>query len=372
MVAGLGPKPSAAYRSWHSGEKNTWPTTGSMTRASSRAPSRTSSVAAEVGIGRSPRIVGVAWDPICCMAAPRRNPAADLVLLGVAVAAVSTSAPLIRGATAPTLSIAFWRNLLALPVLGLFVLARRRERAAWSARTPRERRLSRLSGALLAAHFATWIPSLSFTSVASSVALVATQPVWAALIARRRGHHIARGTWWGIGLALVGAVVLTGVDLSISTRALFGDLLALIGGMLAAAYVTVGAEVRRSVSTTGYALACYATAAVLLLVLCLGTGQALSGYDRDTWLAIAGLTVGAQLLGHTLVNRVLRNLSPTTVSVAILFEILGATILARIFFGETPPVAAWPAAVLIAAGVVVVIRSDDDAADLVEPGGVIT
>jgi drug/metabolite transporter (DMT)-like permease len=306
------------------------------------------------------------------MAAPRRNPAADLVLLGVAVAAVSTSAPLIRAADAPTLSIAFWRNLLALPVLGLFVLARRQERTAWAGRTERERRLSRLAGALLAAHFATWIPSLSFTSVASSVALVATQPVWAALIARQRGHHVARGTWWGIGLAVAGAVLLTGVDLSISPRALFGDLLALLGGMLAAAYVTVGAEVRRTVSTSGYALACYATAAALLLALCLGSGQALAGYSSGTWLAIAGLTVGAQLLGHTLVNRVLRNLSPTTVSVAILFEILGATVLARIFFDETPPLAAWPAALLIAVGVVVVIRSDDDASELVEPGGVIT
>jgi drug/metabolite transporter (DMT)-like permease len=306
------------------------------------------------------------------MAASRRNPTADLVLLGVAVIAVSTSAPLIRGAAAPTLSIAFWRNLLALPVLALFVLARRRERAAWQARTIEERRLSRISGALLAAHFATWIPSLSFTSVASSVALVATQPVWAALIARRRGHHVSRGTWWGIGLALAGALVLTGVDLSISPRALFGDVLALAGGMLAAAYVTVGADVRRSVSTASYALACYATAAGLLVVLCLGSGQALTGFDRNTWLAIGGLTVGAQLLGHTLVNRVLRNLSPTTVSVAILFEILGATLLARVFFGETPPVAAWPAALLIATGVVVVIRSDDDAGDLVEPEGVIT
>lgn len=306
------------------------------------------------------------------MAAPRRNPAADLVLLGVAVIAVSTSAPLIRGAAAPTLSIAFWRNLLALPVLVLFVVALRRERAGWRTRTAEERRLSRISGALLAAHFATWIPSLSFTSVASSVALVATQPVWAALIARRRGHHVDRGTWWGIGLALAGALLLTGVDLSISSRALFGDLLALVGGMLAAAYVTVGADVRRSVSTASYALACYATAAGLLLVLCLGSGQALTGFDRNTWLAIGGLTVGAQLLGHTLVNRVLRNLSPTTVSVAILFEILGATLLARAFFGETPPAGAWPAALLIAAGVVVVIRSDDDAADLVEPEGVIT
>lgn len=299
-------------------------------------------------------------------------PAGELVLLGVAIIAVSTSAPLIRGAAAPTLAIAFWRNLLALPAVGGWVLARRDERVGWSHRTKAERRLSRTSGLLLAAHFATWVPSLSFTSVASSVALVATQPVWAALIAHRRGEHVARGTWIGIGLALGGALLLTGVDVSISGRALFGDLLALVGGMFAAAYVTVGADVRRTVSTGGYALACYSTAAVALLAICLVSGQTMWGYDAETWWAIVGLVIGAQLLGHTLVNRVLRSISPTIVSVAILFEILGATLIARIAFGETPPAAAWPAALLIAAGVVVVVRSDDDASDLVEPGGVIT
>ena len=310
------------------------------------------------------------WDPTAVPSV--RPPRGDLLLLGVAVVAISTSAPLIRGADAPTLAIAAWRNLLSLPVLGLFVLLRRNLRGAWRSRSERDRRLSLLAGALLAAHFATWIPSLSYTSVASSVALVATQPVWAALIARHRGEQISRRRWIGIGLALAGTLVLTGVDLSISRRALFGDLLAMVGGMLAAAYVTVGADVRRHVTTAVYALACYATAAMLLLALCLGTGQVMTGFDRDTWLAIGGLVVGAQLLGHTLVNFVLRTISPTAVSVAILFEILGATLIARVAFGETPPAGAWPAALLIAVGVVVVIRSDDDASDLVEPGGMLT
>lgn len=305
-------------------------------------------------------------------AAPPSPPLGDLLLLGVAVLAVSTSAPLIRGAAAPTLAIAAWRNVLSVPVLGAWVAARPAERARWGSRSPRERRLSRVSGLLLAAHFAAWIPSLSYTSVASSVALVATQPVWAAVIAHRRGHHVARGTWAGILLALVGALVLTGVDLSISRRALIGDGLALAGGVLAAAYVTVGAEVRRTVSTGGYALACYSTAAAALLLVCLVGRQPLWGYDAGTWWAIVGLLVGPQLLGHTLVNRVLRSISPTIVSVAILFEILGATLLARVAFGETPPAGAWPAALLIAAGVIVVVRADQDASALIDPEGMIT
>jgi drug/metabolite transporter (DMT)-like permease len=279
--------------------------------------------------------------------------------------AVSTSAPLIRYAAAPALAIAFWRNALALPVVGGFVAARHARE--WRGLSRRERRLCAVAGGLLAAHFATWVPSLSYTSVASSVALVATQPVWAAVIARARGEAVPAGAWAGIGIALAGVVVLTGIDVSISGRALFGDLLALAGGVLAAAYVTVGAQVRRTVSTASYATACYAVAGLLLLAVCLAARLPLSGYSSGTWWALAALVVGPQLLGHTLINRVLRTISPTAVSVAILFEVVGATVLAWLWFGEVPPIAALPAALLVLGGVVLLIRSAAGAPALATP-----
>lgn len=281
---------------------------------------------------------------------PRR----DLVLLAVAVAAMSTSAPLIRAAAAPALAVAFWRNALAVGALAPFAAQPRAGLAGLSAG---DRRRSAVAGVLLAGHFAAWIPSLSFTTVASSVALVATQPVWAAVMARARGRPVPGATWAGIALALAGVVALTGVDLTVSGRALFGDVLAVAGGILAAAYVTVGAEVRRTVGTVAYATVCYAVAAVLLLVVAAGSGAALAGYPAKTWLALAAIAAGPQLLGHTVANRVLRTVSATTVSVAILFEIVGATALARIFFDEAPPAGIYPAAVLLAAGVVLVVRS---------------
>jgi drug/metabolite transporter (DMT)-like permease len=290
--------------------------------------------------------------------APSRPPPVDLGLLGVAVVAVSTSAPLIRAADAPSLAIAFWRNALALPVLGAVVLVSRERRREMSGLDRRERRLAVVAGLFLAAHFATWVPSLSFTSVASSVALVATQPVWAALIARWRGEHVPSLAWWGIGAAMAGTVVLTGVDLSISARALFGDVLALLGGALAAAYVTVGAEARRTVSTTVYATACYGVAAAALLAVCAVGRQPVAGYDGRTWLLLVATVLGPQLLGHTLVNRVLATISPVIVSVAILFEIVGAALLAWLAFDEVPPASAVPAALLIAAGVVLVVRAN--------------
>jgi drug/metabolite transporter (DMT)-like permease len=282
-----------------------------------------------------------------------RPPLRDLLLLTVALVAVSTSAPLIRAADAPTLAVAFWRTLLAVPVTGLLVATR--DRARLRALRPADRRRSAVSGLYLAGHFATWVPSLSFTSVASSVALVSTQPVWAALIARRRGEHVAPGVWRGIVLALAGVVVLTGVDLSIAPRALFGDVLALAGGVLAAFYVWAGADVRRRTTTAVYTTVCYSVAAAALLAICLVGRQSLAGYDGTTWAVLLAITAGPQLFGHTMVNLVLRSIGATTVSVAILFEILGSALLAWIFFDEVPPLSAIPAALLIVAGIVLVV-----------------
>ncbi|HVF05465.1 MAG TPA: DMT family transporter [Frankiaceae bacterium] len=286
-----------------------------------------------------------------------RPPRSDVALIILGVTAVSTSAPLIRAAAAPAFAIAFWRNAMASGLLVPFTLVR--ARAEVRDLTRREHKLMLLSGVLLAAHFATWIPSLSFTSVASSTALVATQPVWAALIARYHGDRIPGLGWAGIWLSVVGAAILTGIDLHFDARALTGDVLALVGGFFAAAYVTVGAEVRRSVTTTVYTTFCYATTSVLLLVLILVTRTEWTGFGAESWLAIVGLTIGAQLLGHSVFNRVLKTTSATVVSIAILFEIVGATLLAAIYLNERPRAVALPAALVIMTGVVLTIRAGD-------------
>ena len=268
---------------------------------------------------------------------------------------MSTSAPLVRGAHAPTLAIALWRNALAVPVLVALAVVVHRGAVGRVDVRGRPLRLTLLAGICLAAHFATWVPSLSFTSVSSSVALVATQPVWAALIARTRGEVVDARTWLGIGLAVTGVAMLGGLDFSVSGRALLGDALALAGGVFAAVYVTVGAEVRQQLSTTVYAATCYATASVVLAIVCAVGTQRVVGFEATTWWSIIAITAGPQLLGHTLMNRALRTMSATVVSVAILLEVIGATVLARIFFDETPHALAWPAGGLVLAGVVLVV-----------------
>jgi drug/metabolite transporter (DMT)-like permease len=181
--------------------------------------------------------------------------------------------------------------------------------------------------------------------------------VWAALISRAQGFDVGRPVWIGITVAVVGTVLLTGADVQVSGRALLGDLLAVAGGASAALYMTAGSEVRRSVSTTTYTALCYTAAAAMLLVVCLVGRQELTGYDGETWLKLLAITAGAQLIGHSLFNVVLRTTSPTVVSLALLLEIPGAALIAAVFLGQRPPVLAIPAAALLVIGLALVIRT---------------
>jgi len=282
-------------------------------------------------------------------------PRIDFVLLAVALAGVSLSAPLIAATAAPALAIAFWRNAMAVGALAPVALLKHRAELRGMGRKALV--LSVAAGVMLALHFALWLPSLRMTSVASSIALCTTTPIWTTLLMRMLGQRSPGLVWAGTGLAFAGVVILTGVDLSLSPRALAGDALALGGGIAAAGYVLLGAEVRRTVSTTSYTLVCYSTTAVVLLAACFVSGAELSGYDGTTWAQLAGLTVAAQLIGHSLLNRVVSSLGPSVTSTAILLETPGAALIAALWLGQVPPVAAYPALLVIMVGLALVVRA---------------
>lgn len=293
-------------------------------------------------------------------AVPPPRPPVDPLTVGVlvlAVASVSSSAPLIAFAAAPALAVACWRNLLAVAVLAPFTLARRRAelRALTVGAGRREGWYCVLSGVALAAHFATWMPSAQLTSVAAATALGATQPVWQGLIARWQGRRLSYPVWVGIGVAVTGAVLATGADVGVSGRALAGDLLAVVGGMFAAVYTAFGERARATISTATYTTICYGVCAAILLLLCLVTGVRLHGWGTSTWVAIVGLVVGAQLLGHSMFNHALRRVSATTISVLILLEAPGAALIAWAWLGQLPRPYALPGLALLLAGVVVVV-----------------
>jgi len=276
----------------------------------------------------------------------------NALLAVVAILGVSASGPLMAGTAAPALAIALWRNAAGSVVLAPFAL---RQRGELVAQSRRGWLTTAFAGAMLAAHFATWVSALKLTSVAAATALVTTQLVWVVLIDRIRGQRTTRGVLVGMGLAVAGVFVISGVDFSLSTRALTGDLLAIAGGLFAALYLLAGSKVRESWSTTSYTFVCYGMCAAILLATCLVAGVDLTGFSTKVWLLIAAVTISAQLLGHSLLNHLLAVMSPSLISLLLLFEVPGAALLAGIFLDQTPPVGVYVGLALILAGLVVVV-----------------
>lgn len=279
--------------------------------------------------------------------------------LAVGVVAVSISGPLIAYAAAPALAIAFWRNALALPLLVPAAAWRRRpELRALAGSARRDGLLCVLAGVALAGHLMAWVPSTKLTSVAASTALVTTQPVWVGLIAVALGRRLSGWTWFGIAVAVLGAVSVTGVDVTLSRTAVLGDLLALLGGVLAAVYTILGERVRATLSTTTYTTVCYGVCAAVVLAVCLAFRVPLAGYPLTAWAAIVAVTVGPQLLGHSLFNFALNRVPATTVSVVILLEAPGAALVAWAWLDQVPPLLAIPGLLLLLVGVAIVAVKD--------------
>lgn len=263
------------------------------------------------------------------------------------------------GAAAPALAIAFWRNAGGAVLIAPFAATRNRDeirgldRRSWV--------LSALAGAMLAAHFASWVSALKLTSVAAATALVTTQIVWVVLIDRIKGVKSTVAVLAGMALSISGVLVISGFDFALSSRAVTGDALAILGGLFAALYLVVGNEVRKTLSTTAYTLLCYGFCAVFLAFAALAFGIPLTGFSAKAWLLIAAVTVAAQLLGHSLFNHLLAVMSPIVISLIILLEVPGAALLAGVFLGQTPPWGVYVGLVLILIGLVVVAAKREQA-----------
>jgi drug/metabolite transporter (DMT)-like permease len=196
------------------------------------------------------------------------------------------------------------------------------------------------SGAFLALHFSAWIRSLEYTSVASSSALVATNPLWIALASvllfRQR---LAAPTWLGVLITVAGSVLIaiSDSDGAGGSNALLGDGLALLGALAGSGYFLIGAALQRRLSTLAYIWLVYSSAAVILALVALGSGRASAAapsYPPAAYLLLLGLALGPQLLGHTAFNWSLRHLSAAFVAVVALGEPIGAALMALALFGQ--------------------------------------
>ncbi|MBI1801331.1 MAG: DMT family transporter [Chloroflexi bacterium] len=280
--------------------------------------------------------------------------------LGLGIGAVSFAAILIRKAEAPSLVIAAYRLTLASLVLAPFALVR--ARGEFSRFSRREWGFSAAAGAFLALHFATWVTSLQFTSVASSVALVTTAPMWVALASFALwGQRPRRVTTLGIALAVIGSALIGGGSFALGGDAWVGDALALAGAWAGAGYFMLGRSLRARASLLAYIAPVYTVAALLLIALALAARQPLGGYPPTTYLLFAALAFGPQLLGHSSFNYALKFLSATFVTVVILGEPVGSSLLAVFLLNEIPPPIVVAGGLLVLAGIALVARGEPTA-----------
>mgnify|MGYP006271316341 CR=1 FL=1 len=273
------------------------------------------------------------------------------LLLAVVVIAISSSGPIIALSTAPVLAMALWRcvfgSILTLPFAiksqDLFTLTK----TQW--------RFCVASGIALAIHFCLWIPSVRLTSVANSVALVATQPIWMLLMSRYQGYEIPRRAWLGILIAVSGVFIVVGFDFTVSTRALVGDIMSLLSAIAAGAYLIIGGQVRQQVSNSTYTTIVYGISSVFIYIAAFFLGTQLWGFSKQDWLLIGALTLGAQLLGHSLMSRLMSTTSSNVVGIAVLFEPPGAAIFAALLLGQHIALSALVGMAIILGGLVMVV-----------------
>ncbi|MGB2983925.1 MAG: DMT family transporter [Candidatus Bipolaricaulia bacterium] len=267
----------------------------------------------------------------------------------IGVVAASFGAILVRYAGEATpLTIAAWRLGLTAIVLLPVALAHKTLRSS----SRRELLWSMASGVALAFHFVLWITSLRYTSVASSVLFVTTHPIFVGLgahfVLRERA---GRGLIVGIGLAVFGGVLIGFGDLRIGGDALRGDLLALAGGLAVSIYFLIGRRVRQTMPLIDYITVTYGTAAVLVLASCLIVRSPLGGFSPSTYLFLVLVALIPQLIGHSTFNWALKHLPASKVSVMILGEPIGSTLLAVLFFSEMPTWLNGIGAVIILLGI---------------------
>lgn len=276
------------------------------------------------------------------------------VLAGVF--AISFSALFVRLSTAPPLIIATYRLLFTFLLLAPLTLVRHRRDL--SALPWRERRLTAVSGICLALHFITWFTSLNYTSVASSVVLVTTQPVFVVLgswlLYRER---ISRRALFGMLLSLAGSFIISASDFQLDMRSFLGDLLALAAAVLVSGYLLIGRHLRGTVTLPAYTFYTYGSSALLLIIISMGSRVPFYPYPPADWLLFAGLALVCTVLGHTVFNWALRYVQASVVSVSVLGEPLGAIIWAALFLHEYPSRRQMIGAGCIFAGLILFTRA---------------
>lgn len=277
------------------------------------------------------------------------------LVLFIGVLSISFAAIFIRLADAPPLVIAAYRLAIAAAIIIPFTASRTLGSLRGLSR--RDLLLILLSSFFIALHFGLWITSLSYTSIASSVVLVTAHPAFVAIVSYFLwGERLNRLIVGGIAIALGGVFLLNYGGFAFGPQAVMGNLLALVAGFAMGAYLIVGRQLRTNIDMLSYLTIIYTGAAVLLLVAVVISGHGFLGYSPVTYLMLILLALVPQLIGHSSLNLAVRLIPVTLVSVAILGEPVGATILGTVILSEIPTITEILGGLLIIGGIFIVVR----------------
>jgi len=301
-----------------------------------------------------------------------RSPSYLPIVIIIAIFAVSTASLFIKLAQreAPSLVIAAVRLTLASLLLAPSAFSNYKNEIRGF--TKKESLLIIISGFFLALHFATWISSLEYTSVASSVIIVSTGPLWVALLSSLFLHEkLTKTVFWGMILAVSGGTIIAISDSCswqggllcpplttfLHGKSLFGDILALFGALTVTGYLLIGRKLRVKISLIPYIFLVYSIAATVLIVLMVIAGQTPFGYSINIYIWLFLLALIPQIIGHSTYNWALRFLPATFVAVTTLGEPIGATILAFFILNETPGFFKLGGAIIILVGIFIATRT---------------
>jgi len=261
------------------------------------------------------------------------SPVLPILVLTIGVTCISFGSVFARFADSPALVKSAYRlGISALIVVPYALVFHRHEYFAMSRR---DLSLCAVSGFFLALHFATWIASLDYTTVASSVILVNTIPIWIALFGvMTSAARMSRRMWASVLLSFLGACIVGYGDISFGRAALKGNVLAVAGSWSAAAYILCGRAVRKKLGLVPYIALCYGVAAFVLWSAVIVGGYNITGFSNVTWGAFIGAAVMSQILGHSSYNWALGYFSAGFVGIMLLGEPLGSAILAYFLFNE--------------------------------------
>jgi drug/metabolite transporter (DMT)-like permease len=279
--------------------------------------------------------------------------------LTLGVVSISFAAVFIRLADGPVASVAALRLLFATIVLLPFVIFSRNTRNSIMKLPRGEKGLLVLAGLFLSLHFLSWIASLSFTGITSSIVFVTTSPIFIEIysVTVRREKTSAK-VWIGIGLTVAGAVILGGGNIAAGGENWKGDLLAVAGAIAVASYFIVGSRLRPKLTLIAYIFPVYGTAALFLVLATSLLGAGLTGLPARTYFYCFLMALVCQVTGHSLFNWALRRMKTTLVAMATLGEPIGTTMIAWLILGELPVPTEILGGVVVLAGVFVVLTGD--------------